>query len=134
MSVFIDTSAILAILDSVDHRHEAASAAWTELMNSEEEILTSNYVLVETTALLHNRFGVVAVRRFSENMVPALTVEWVDEQLNSTATSAVTAASSNNAPSLVDCVSFEVIRRRGIDRVFAYDRHFEERGYELIGR
>lgn len=103
-------------------------------MNSDEEVITSNYVIVETTALLHSRFGIAIACQFSENMVPVLSVEWVDEQLHNTAVSVLNAASSNRSPSLVDCVSFEVIRRRKVDRVFAYDRHFRERGYELIGQ
>jgi predicted nucleic acid-binding protein len=31
--------------------------------------------------------------------------------------------------SLVDCVSFEVMRRNGITRAFAVDRHFQELGF-----
>ncbi|MCE5322100.1 PIN domain-containing protein [bacterium] len=133
MSVFIDTSAILAIFDSVDPRNKSASATWTELMNSDDEVITSNYVIVETTALLHSRFGIAIARQFADNMVPVFSIEWVDEQLHNTAVSVLNAASSNRSPSLVDCVSFEVIRQHKVDRVFAYDRHFEERVYEVIG-
>ncbi len=31
--------------------------------------------------------------------------------------------------SLVDCSSFEVMHRRGIDRCFAFDRHFRQQGF-----
>jgi len=133
VSVFIDTSAILAILDAADHRHNQAENAWTALMSSDEEIITSNYILVETTSLLHSRFGTAAVRQFTDIMVPTLTVYWVDESLHNIAAAVVT-ASPNRGPSLVDCVSFEIIRRQRIDSVFAYDRHFEKMGYSLIGQ
>jgi predicted nucleic acid-binding protein len=33
--------------------------------------------------------------------------------------------------SLVDCVSFEVMRRTGIRKAFAFDRHFQDYGYEI---
>ena len=34
--------------------------------------------------------------------------------------------------SLVDCVSFEVMRTSGINTVFAFDKHFNEQGFTLI--
>ena len=33
--------------------------------------------------------------------------------------------------SLVDCASFEVMRRSGIRTAFAFDPHFGEFGYEI---
>jgi len=32
--------------------------------------------------------------------------------------------------SLVDCISFEVMRRRGIKTAFTFDDHFAEQGFE----
>jgi predicted nucleic acid-binding protein len=34
--------------------------------------------------------------------------------------------------SLVDCVSFEIMRALGIKTVFAFDPHFAEQGYRCI--
>ncbi len=34
--------------------------------------------------------------------------------------------------SLVDCVSFEVMRRIGLNRAFCLDPHFEEQGFEVL--
>ncbi len=33
--------------------------------------------------------------------------------------------------SLVDCVSFEVMRRIGVLKAFAFDHHFKDYGYEI---
>jgi uncharacterized protein len=44
----------------------------------------------------------------------------------------VLAAARRNL-SLVDCVSFELMRRLGIRRVFCFDPHFAEQGFELVG-
>jgi predicted nucleic acid-binding protein len=35
--------------------------------------------------------------------------------------------------SLVDCASFEVMRSRSIGAAFAFDAHFEENGFRLVG-
>ena len=45
---------------------------------------------------------------------------------------AVAVFSGGVGASLVDCVSFEVMRRRGITRAFAFDRHFADAGFELV--
>ena len=34
--------------------------------------------------------------------------------------------------SLVDCVSFDVMRRLGLNRVFCFDQHFEEQGFDIV--
>ena len=34
--------------------------------------------------------------------------------------------------SLVDCVSFEIMRQLGLNRVFAFDSHFRGQGFETI--
>ncbi|HHY95520.1 MAG TPA: PIN domain-containing protein, partial [Firmicutes bacterium] len=49
--VFVDTSALYAVLDADDEWHEKAKAAWEKLLSNDEVVLiTSNYVLVETSA------------------------------------------------------------------------------------
>jgi predicted nucleic acid-binding protein len=43
-------------------------------------------------------------------------------------------AASKRQVSLTDWTSFEVMRKRGIEAVFAFGDHFEEQGFELISR
>ena len=61
MSVFVDTSALYAVLDADDGKHSPACAEWQRLLLN-SSLVTTNYVLVETTALLQHRLGVEAVR------------------------------------------------------------------------
>jgi predicted nucleic acid-binding protein len=42
-------------------------------------------------------------------------------------------AAGSEGPSLVDCTSFEVMRRRAIATAFAFDRHFEAAGFAVLG-
>lgn len=133
MSVFIDTSAFLAVLDSDDAHHESAKEAWHELLDSNEPLLTSSYVLVETCALLQHRLGMEAVRVFQEDVAPVLNPVWVDEATHMAGMSALLAARRRKL-SLVDCVSFESMRRSGAKTAFAFDAHFREQGFVLIPR
>ncbi len=125
---FVDTSAIYAVLDRDDHEHNLAKQTWGLLLNSQETLLTSNYVLVECCALAQHRLGLEAVRVIEEDMRPMMKVQWVDEQVHRIAIAAVLAARRRKL-SLVDCSSFEVMRQREVRRAFAFDKHFVEEGF-----
>jgi predicted nucleic acid-binding protein len=84
---------------------------------------------VETSALVIRKLGVEAARVLERDIVPVLRVIWVNREVHEAAVSAHFAAARRTL-SLVDCVSFEVMRRTGIDKAFAFDRHFQEYGFE----
>lgn len=131
MSTFVDTSAFLAVLDADDAQHVRADRVWSDLVGSEEDLLTTSYVLVETFALAQARLGLRAARLMHDDVVPILRVTWVDEALHRAAMTAVLTAQRRDL-SLVDCVSFEAMRRLGASRAFAFDRHFRQQGFTVV--
>lgn len=131
MMAFIDTSAFYAVLDRDDDNHQEARRIWNDLLGDENTIVTSNYVLVETFALLQHRLGLEAVRVFQEDVLPLISIEWVTAATHRSGVSALLAV-SRRKPSLVDCVSFELMRTLGIKTVFAFDPHFAEQGFKRI--
>jgi len=131
MKIFIDTSAFFALLDRDDDNHEAAKNAWTEIMSGGNTLVTSNYVLVETFALLQNRLGMTAVRAFQGDLFPILNVEFVNLETHRSGTSALLMAAKRNL-SLVDCVSFELMGTLGIKTTFVFDAHFKEAGFQVM--
>jgi predicted nucleic acid-binding protein len=132
MNAFVDTSAFLAVLNRSDERHATAKAIWEELLTAGQGFVCHNYILVETSAVLTRRIGLGAVRVFEQDVVPALRIVWVSREIHEAAVGAHLAA-GRRALSLVDCASFEVMRRTGIRTAFAFDPHFAEFGYEIIG-
>ena len=108
--VFIDTSAFYAILDRDDSCHAAARHTWNQLLDSRAPLLTTNYVLLETTAIVQRRIGLAAVRTFQEDIIPVLTVDWVTPSRHNAALDAVLTANRRDL-SLVDCVSFQSCAR-----------------------
>ena len=62
MTVFVDTSALYAVLDRNDANHRSATATWEKLLSGRESLATTNYVLVETSALIQHRLGLHALR------------------------------------------------------------------------
>lgn len=131
MNLFIDTSGFLAVLNVDDDMHAKAKASWIKLLSERVKPTTNNYVLVETFALVQNRLGMEAVSVFNSDIMPVIHVEWVDEITHKIGVSALLAAGRKKL-SLVDCVSFETMRRLGLRRVFTVDKHFGEQGFECI--
>lgn len=131
MSVYLDTSALIAVLDANDPFHKVAKQMWRELLLGEEPLVTTNYVAVQTLAVVQRRLGMKGMRVFHEEIYPALNVWWVDESTHRAAANALLAAGRREL-SLVDSVSFEVMRRMGIERVFCFDPHFTEAGFQAI--
>ena len=131
MRIFIDTSAFYALLDRDDTHHPRAKRAWTELLTAVHTLVTSNYILVETSALLQNRLGKEAIRAFHDDILPLINIEFVASGTHQSGVAALLSASRRDL-SLVDCVSFEVMRISGINTVFAFDKHFKEQGFTII--
>jgi predicted nucleic acid-binding protein len=130
MNIFADTSALYAVLDADNSKHTKAKQFWDKIIKSDDILLSHNYILVETSALILRRFGMEAVRVFEQDIFPILRVVWVTKEIHSAAVSAHLMA-ERRMLSLVDCVSFEIMRRTGIRKAFAFDHHFKDYGYEI---
>lgn len=128
MTTFVDTSAWLAILDADDEHHEHAKAVWCEAVESRERLVTSSYVVVETTAVAQRRLSFEAVRVLTLDLLPVAHLEWVTPEDHDAATAALLTAGRRSL-SLVDCSSLEIMRRLGIQSAFSLDRHFVEQGF-----
>jgi predicted nucleic acid-binding protein len=131
MTVFVDTSAFLAVLDAGDANHGQATQIWQDLVNREETLVCSNHVLIETFALVQNRLGMPAVSVLQNDILPVINVEWIDEPLHRAGVSALLTADRRRL-SLVDCTSFETMRLLGIQQAFTLDQHFSEQGFECL--
>jgi predicted nucleic acid-binding protein len=131
MRTFIDTSAFYAILDRDDRNHQKGKKTWMEILGGSPTLVTSNYVLVETFALLQSRLGLEAVRGFQEDVVQIIQVEFVTPEMHRAGTAALLSAGRRGL-SLVDCVNFEVMRDSGIKIAFTFDSHFREQGFDVI--
>lgn len=131
MSVFVDTSAFYAVLDASDAGHEAARRVWSELLDADETLMTTNYTLVETVSLLQHRIGMDAVEIFVADIEPVVQITWVDAMAHRVALHGLLVAGRRRV-SLVDSVSFHVMREHAIRTVFCFDSHFAEQGFTVV--
>jgi len=129
--IYIDTSALLAVLDQKDINHSTAQKAWLGFLEAGELLLTNNYVLVESIAIIQNRLGLKTVRRMISELTPVIQIEWLNSAQHESAINDVLTADRRKL-SLVDCASFETMRRLQIESVFTFDDHFKEQGFTVI--
>jgi predicted nucleic acid-binding protein len=129
MTVFVDTSALYALLDEADAHHVEASDVLRRLVGT--ELMTHQYVVVETSALVGRRLPWPATERLVDGLLPVIDVRPVDADLHAAAMGAYRRSASASV-SLVDHASFAMMRSLGIGRVFAYDDDFASEGFELV--
>ena len=127
--IFVDTSALVALLEPTDRFHEPAVRCLTSLPR--EELATHNYVAHEATSLVQSRLGHRAAREFLTSWLRVLDVRWVTPEIHDAAVVALLAG-SRRSTSLVDFVSFEVMRRLGIRTAFTFDRDFGRAGFRTV--
>jgi predicted nucleic acid-binding protein len=130
VTVFVDTSALIALLDADQERHGDVRAAWSAALDERRDLVTSNYVLIECFALVQRRLGLEALRALAGVFVPLMHTLWIDPEVHAASASALFTAGRRSL-SLVDCTSFELMRRHGIARALALDDDFAHQGFEL---
>lgn len=129
MSVFVDSSGILALLDRDDPAHEGVVRAFG--IGRREALVTHAYIVVETLAVARRRYGPALTSQLIDGVLPALDVTPVDADLHAVAMAAFRDLVESSV-SLVDRTSFAFMRREGIERAIALDVDFRTAGFETL--
>lgn len=127
--VFVDTSALVTLLDRDDPRHGDTRAAFADLADA--ELVTHGYVIAETIAVCRRRFGVDATMTVIDDLLPVIDLLPVDPTTHGAALARYR-ASLPSGTSFVDQVSLEVIERDEITAAFALDPDLARPGVMLI--
>ncbi|GMV86302.1 MAG: hypothetical protein AMXMBFR80_21570 [Dehalococcoidia bacterium] len=129
MTIFVDTSGILALVDRDDPAHARVVEAFT--MGRSEPLATHAYVVVETLAVARRRFGPGVAADLIDRVFPALEIVPVDAGLHAAAIEAFR-STVESAVSLVDRTSFAFMQREAIERAIALDADFRTAGFETL--
>jgi len=130
MDVFVDTSAIIAMVDESQPDHQAAAEAWRRLREQDAHLVTTNYVVVEIFAAAQRRFGWAILHALIDTVIPLFETHWIHPPAHIEA-AVMWQEAEQRRLSLVDCSSMKFIEARGLKHVLAFDKHFEGRGYLL---
>jgi uncharacterized protein len=129
--VFMDTVGLLALWNADDQWHEAAEMAFAKIDANQTTLLTTTYVLLECGNAAA-RSGIRAeVDRLREQFELAGTLIWPTAADWAQAWSAYRRGGPDSA-GIVDHISFAVMRRSGVARVFTNDRHFRSAGFVTL--
>jgi uncharacterized protein len=127
--IFVDTSAFFALADRADQNHHIAKVTLKSVAES-ESFFTHNYVIIESVALMQRRLGISVVQRFLEDM-KSFDIHWVSQELQIRAVQSLL-QNKKRSVSLVDYVSFEVMRARKSDTAFVFDADFQKAGFKVL--
>jgi predicted nucleic acid-binding protein len=129
---FVDTSGWAAWLDSTDHLHQRAAGLFEQTWRGGGRLLTTNWVLVELTALLTRPIRLAKpqqMRFFDELRIdPGISVVSVDASLEAASWQLWMSRSDKNW-SATDCASFVVMEQNGLREAITADHHFEQAGF-----
>ena len=127
--VFVDTSALLALLDRADPAHTAVLDAFAGLRNA--ELLTHGYVIAESLAVARRRFGVDGAIALLDDILPVVAILPVDPELHLRVQRRYRQTLPSGV-SFVDRLSFAVIERDALDAVLATDADFRAAGVPVL--
>ena len=136
MLVFVDSSALKANYDAGDGHHLSADKFIRSVESREAGVtgfVTTDYVLDEAVTLTRFAHSHAKAVELAEATIASKFVEVVysDEGLFSEAMD-VFRRHADKEWSLTDCLSFAVMRRRGITTAFAFDTHFKQAGFSTV--
>jgi predicted nucleic acid-binding protein len=129
--IFLDTGFFIGLFTADDELHVRA-LAWSDILN-DEELIVSEYVLWECI----NHFSKRANRSSAHAIVEYVndgceivraTPELFDAGLK------MHSRRMDKEWSLTDCVSFYIMKERGITQALAHDIHYEQAGFEALLR
>src|SRR5215203_4704500 len=117
LAIFVDSSALIALVDRDDNTHAAAVAAYGNLLAEGYKLFTTNYVIAETFDLLSTGVGPDVARRFLRDC--KIAIYHADEQDERRAKRVVLRQTGPNGLSLTDAISFVVMERLNVADAFA---------------
>ena len=132
-AVFVDTWALLALINRDDARHAEAAALSKRFAAERRPLLISAWVLTEFLGGAARpplrALAAESVQRISAS--PRVEVIYADQNDWQQAF-AFYQAHAGKAWSLLDCLSILICRMRNISDVFTGDHHFEQAGLKAI--
>lgn len=122
LTIFIDSSALVALVDRDDAAHGTMVEAYRQLLDERYRMFTTNYVVAETFDLLMAGVGPAIARQWLR--YAKLAIYHADEQDLRKARQETLQATAGHGLSLTDAVSLTVMKRFNVADALAADPDF----------
>lgn len=130
--VFLDTGAIVALSDKHDQYHRQAVEAYGDLKKDSVFVIT-NYTFAETVTLVRRRVGLEQTLLLGERLMRSKRVVFHRvKEVEEREAWALLRKYGDKDLSFVDCTSFAIMRKNGIDAAFTFNDHFRQLGFHVI--
>jgi len=131
--VFLDTSGLVAVVNTDDQWHVEAESVWRSLITSRAPLVTTSLVLIE----LGDGLSRVQHRQLAVDLHDRLQASPIVEIIQATGDHERRAwelfrQRSDKEWGMTDCVSIVVMQDRGIQDVLSSDHHFEQAGFNTL--
>lgn len=132
-TVFVDTSAWLALINDSDTDHAKAKIIRDKLLQSKKRFFITDYIIVEiANSLCKVRWRSKAVKLINSiRETEIIEVVEVDKEIYEEAWQ-MYAGRTDKEWSFTDCISFVVMNKYRIRDAFTNDHHFEQAGFEVL--
>ncbi len=131
--VFVDTGAWVALADTADLHHRRAVSLFPQLLRQRGRLVTSNLVVAEAYYLIRRNLGLPRALSFLESLAASPRIEKVcsTDEMEREAEKTLRHYSDQDF-SFADAVSFALMKHRNTRTAFAFDRHFQAAGFEVV--
>lgn len=133
MTIFVDTSAFLAIENRRDVHHRSALFFRDDCLRRGEALVTSDYVLDETYSVIRVRAGHAVAVNFGEAIQASslLRIEHVSPEILDEAWRFLQVFADPHL-SFTDCTSLVLMERLGIGTAFSFDARLRSYGRFVV--
>jgi predicted nucleic acid-binding protein len=133
--VFLDTGYVVALSSEKDDHHQKACELAKQISQERVQVVTTQDVLVE----IGNALASTKTRSFAAKYINAIERAATFEVVEATGELfhrgiELYEKRQDKAWGLTDCMSFTVMRDRGIRDALAHDRDFEQAGFNALLR
>ena len=134
MLQFVDTSAFYAIEDPSDQDYKAAIDYREKIRHNESiHLITSSYIIDEALTLMKDRLGYDSAIKFGKKVRNSKTLRiiHVTQELEEKGWELFVKYQDKEF-SFTDCVSFVLMEKYNTTVAFAFDKHFEQYGFQKL--
>lgn len=126
---FVDSSAFYALLDRNDDNCRTALTAFRQALHNQRSLLTTNFVVAETHALILHRLGKDAATAWLEAIPARVVRAAADDERRARE---IIRQYADKDFSYCDAVSFALMERLAVTSAIAFDKHFSQYGKFVV--
>ena len=134
-TVFVDTSCWVGFFLSRDQFHKEAVRVLDQLAEQGRQLVTSEYVVAETVTRLRKQGGFKIAAQAWDELETSEWVELVEAGKDDRRLArAVFQKYADHVLSVVDCLSFVLMKKHGIREAATFDEDFKKAGFAVVPR